>query len=150
MKYDLNDNKKNQSSTYRKTEFSANNGFFDWTSSNLPSNAEFYISDIDSGVFAFRNRCNTFMLVEIKCFQSEVKTHQRNTFSILHKLIKAGIEATNGKIKIEDKNFDVCYLGFHLLQFEKTDPTNGKIFLNNKQITESQLINFLSLEDPEL
>ena len=50
----------------------------------------------------------------------------------IHKWIKKGI----------DKNW--TFLGFHLIQFENTQFDNGKCFLDNKEISEENLIKFLT------
>lgn len=41
------------------------------------------------------------------------------------------------------------YRGFHLIVFEKTSPDDGKIFLNTKAISRSQLMKFLAFQQPE-
>lgn len=85
------------------------------------------------------------MLVEIKCKQRQVKPHQKRTFTILHKLIKAGLKANDNFVKINDIDIKLFYYGFHLLQFENTAPGNGLIYWNYNQITEKELIDRLSL-----
>ena len=39
---------------------------------------------------------------------------------------------------------DWTYKGLHLIQFEKFNFENGKVFLNRKEITEKELIEFLT------
>ena len=38
------------------------------------------------------------------------------------------------------------FKGIHLLQFENTNPEDGKIYLNGKEITKEQLLMFLKFE----
>ncbi len=68
-----------------------------------------------------------WMFIEEKRHNAEVKQWQRKMFHIINKVCKG------------DKN----YKGFHLLVFENTSPEDGKIYLNNKEITKDELINFL-------
>ena len=42
---------------------------------------------------------------------------------------------------------DPNYCGFHLLQFEKTSPDDGKIYIDGYQVTIEQLIQFLKFEE---
>jgi len=70
-----------------------------------------------------------WMLIEEKRYKSQCKGDQKLTYLWLHKKL----------MKLKDNT----YKGIHLLQFENTNPEDGKIFLNRKEITKEQLINFL-------
>ena len=69
-----------------------------------------------------------FMLIEEKRYMAEPKPWQHKIFDQLNNAFK------------NDKN----YYGFHFLQFENTSPKDGKIFLDRKEITRQELIDFLS------
>jgi len=43
---------------------------------------------------------------------------------------------------------DYRYRGFHLIQFENTNPDDGKIYLNGMEIDKEDLIKFLRFEKP--
>ncbi len=47
------------------------------------------------------------------------------------------------------KNTD-GYRGFHLLVFEKTNPEDGKMWLDHKLITKDDLINFLMFKEQKV
>jgi len=75
----------------------------------------------------------SWRLIEEKRFMANLKPDQRLTYRWLHKKIM--------KLK------DVTYKGIHLLQFENTNPEDGKIFLNRKLITKKELLDFLLFKD---
>ncbi len=68
-----------------------------------------------------------WMLIEEKRHMAKVKWWQRQIFNLLAWCCKHHFK----------------FHGFHILQFENTSPTDGKIFLDNKKITEKDLIKFL-------
>ena len=70
----------------------------------------------------------SYMLIEEKCYMKEMATMQARQFQILDQNCKA----------------DPYYRGFHLIQFEKTNPTDGKIFWNHHEITYDDLIDYLA------
>ena len=72
-----------------------------------------------------------WMLLEEKRYNSKLRPDQHLTYEWLHKKIS----------KLKDKT----YKGFHLIQFEKTNPEDGKIFLNKKEINKVELIEFLKM-----
>jgi hypothetical protein len=71
-----------------------------------------------------------WMLIEEKRFGAAIKSWQREIFKRLHDACKGA----DG------------YKGFHLLVFEKTNPEDGKIFLDRKEITKDDLLKFLKFE----
>ena len=107
--------------------------FSGWVREKLPDSSTGYmVSDLD---FVFWNyKSKKIMLVEIKTRNSNIKTWQKNMWSNIHKWIKKGIDS------------DWTYLGFNLIQFQNTNFNDGKCFLNGKEITEAELINFLSFK----
>jgi hypothetical protein len=94
----------------------------------IDSSLGYITTNID---FVWRNyNTNQWMLIEEKRHNSNPKEWQRKIFKIIHKLC------------ISDKN----YKGFHLLKFENTNPNDGKIWLDKKEITKEQLLKFLKFE----
>jgi hypothetical protein len=72
------------------------------------------------------------MLIEEKRYMSKCPFSQKGQFRRLAKKLKF----------LADEN----YCGFHLIQFEKTSPEDGRIYLDHKEITKDQLISFLRFE----
>lgn len=70
-----------------------------------------------------------WMLIEEKRYKAKRTFVQCNLFSVLHNSIK-----------------DSKYKGFHVIQFEKTSPQNGKIYLDGKLISKQNLIKFLQFK----
>jgi hypothetical protein len=70
------------------------------------------------------------MLIEEKRFMGTMQYWQKKTFDLIIQQCK------------KDPNF--C--GFHVIQFEKTSPDDGKIFLDSKEINKIDLIKFLRFE----
>ena len=69
-----------------------------------------------------------YMLIEEKCRMREMDTWQARRFQILDQNCQA----------------DPYYRGFHLIQFEGTNPTDGKTFWNHQEITVADLIDYLA------
>jgi len=69
-----------------------------------------------------------WMLIEEKRYMADVTWSQKQQMVKLHKSIE----------KIKSK-----FKGTHLIQFEKTSPEDGKIFLDRQEITKDRLIEFL-------
>jgi len=68
-----------------------------------------------------------WMLIEEKRYMSKATWSQRELFKIVHKAC------------ISDPN----YCGIHLIQFENTSPDDGKVYIDNKEVTHEELIKFL-------
>jgi len=104
----------------------------DWIREKLPSAATGYaVSDIDICLYNWKTR--KFMLLEIKRKMFECKPAQRNFFAMLNKRLRATPIETD----------DWKYLGFHLITFESLF-FEGKVYLDNIEISEQELIRFLS------
>ena len=71
-----------------------------------------------------------WMLIEEKRYMGECSFSQKQQFNKLYKRL----------------NKDNKFRGFHLLQFENTNPDDGKIFLGKKEINKQELIDFLSFK----
>jgi len=103
-----------------------NLNFSKWLRSNNPGVSGFTANDVD---FFFRNyKTKEMMVMEVKVYNGKMMDRQRPFYSDLHKILKSGCEANGWN-----------YRGVHLLQFENTCPNDGKIYLDNKEITESKL-----------
>jgi len=94
----------------------------------IDSSLGFLASNID---YCWTNyKTGEWMFIEEKCYNTAIKYWQKKLFSIIHNVCRA----------------DKKYRGFHLLVFENTSPEDGKIFLDNKEISKEQLLNFLSFK----
>ena len=114
--------------------------FNDWTRDKLPNSYTGYRAyDLD-WVFWQRGTSHNIekiMMVEVKTFCSSVKPDQLKTYLFLDQCIKQYVS-----------NFtETKYYGFHVLVFERTFFDDGKCWLNNKEISENDLITFLSFQD---
>ena len=106
--------------------------FSGWIRKNLPdSNTGFMVTDIDFVLFNYKTK--KIMIVEIKCRMAEVKTWQKKFYRLLLKWLTKGM----------DKEW--TFSGIHLIQFEKTFFTDGKCYLDRKEISEKDLVLFLSM-----
>jgi len=95
----------------------------------LDSKKGFVATNID---FFWKNWITgKFMIIEEKRYMSEPAKFQHYIFQQLHNAFK------------NDSN----YLGFHLLQFEKTSPEDGRIYWDKKEITKEKLIELLVMRD---
>jgi len=78
--------------------------------------------------YMWRNyKTKKWMLIEEKRYNSQPAFWQRTMFGILHRLC----------------NIDKDFKGFHLIVFENTSPDDGRIYLDKKEITKDELLNFL-------
>jgi hypothetical protein len=82
-----------------------------------------------------------WMLIEEKRNMAKIEGDQRQTFFWLHKKI----------LKLNDNT----YRGFYVLQFENTNPDDGRIFIHKreinctttiKEVTKEELISFFKFE----
>lgn len=94
----------------------------------IDSRLGFVATNID---YVWKNwKTGKWYLIEEKRFMSEPKEWQHNIFKMIDRLSK------------EDEN----YCGFFIIQFEKTSPEDGKIFVNKKEFSVEELIQFLKFE----
>ena len=71
-----------------------------------------------------------WLYLEEKRFRKPIEFPQKKLFEIVDHVSK------------NDPN----YCGFHTLIFERTNPEDGKMWLDNKEITKDQLMGFLKFE----
>jgi len=106
--------------------------FSGWIREKLPdSSTGFSASDLDFILWNWKTK--KVMMLEIKTRNSYPRKGQKLMWQNINKWIKKGI------------NDNWIYLGFHLIQFENTNFNDGRCFLNKKEITQEELIKFLSL-----
>ena len=112
----------------RKDNHSTEFGLWLREQPEIDSAKGFIATNID---FLWRNyNTGDWMLIEEKRYMSKPKRWQCQLFDLLDWCAK-----THPK-----------YRGFHIVQFEKTSPDDGKIFLDNKEVTRDQLITLLRFE----
>lgn len=108
--------------------------FSQWIRTKLPDSSTGYsASDLDFVLWNWKT--NKVMLIEVKTRMAKPRTGQKMMWGLINKWIRKGIES------------DWKYLGFHLVQFENTIFEDGKCLLDNKEISEQDLITFLSMND---
>ncbi len=107
--------------------------FSRWIRKNLKSSYDGYrVYDLDFVLWHKTEK--KMMFIELKSYNSNVKDDQKLMLRKLNKWIKKGID------------IDWTFFGTHLITFEKSGFKDGKCFLNNREILEKDLINFLNFE----
>lgn len=105
--------------------------FSKWIREKLPDSYTGYrCYDVD--FVLWHKELKQIMLIELKSYNTEVKSDQHLILKNLHNWIKNGIDE------------DWTYKGLHLIQFEQFNFENGKVYLDKKETTEEELINFLT------
>lgn len=96
---------------------------------DIDSSLGFVATNID---YLWRNyKTGKWMLIEEKRFMAKVKPWQQEIFNLLTWCCKK-----HPKFK-----------GLHIIQFEKTSPEDGRIFLDGHEITKRDLIEFLKMKE---
>ena len=90
----------------------------------IDSNLGYLATNIDYVWYNYKTK--KWMFIEEKRYGYKPKSWQRSIFKLIHQSIKS-----------------LTYCGFHLLVFENSNPDDGKIWLDNKEITKEDLITFL-------
>lgn len=107
--------------------------FSGWIRDKLPdSSSGFMVSDIDFYLFNYKTKKHA--IVEVKTNNSQLKRWQMIMYNNLSKWLKSGGEK-DGWI----------FCGFYIIQFENNNFDDGKVYLNEKEIDETGLIEILSL-----
>lgn len=111
--------------------------FSGWIREKLPCSSEgFMVTDVDFILWNYKTR--RLMLIEVKQHKAIMKKWQILLYGVLDELLK------NGSEKLWPP---VNYFGWHCIRFENTDFSDGRCMLNNKLITEKELIEFMSMND---
>lgn len=94
----------------------------------IQSDIGFVATDLD---YVWENyKTGQFMLIEEKRYMSEIKFPQKRTFRKIHRYMTGNVQ----------------YCGFHLIQFQKTNPDDGDVYWNNKKISKSELLDKLQFK----
>lgn len=119
--------------TTREKTFTRWNPLSKWNRENLPdSNTGFYVTDID--YVYYNSKKKRLMLIEVKTYGYNVSNWQKEVLNNLHKWLQIGIT--------EDEEWE--YRGCHFIKFDGFD-FSKQVYLDNKIITEDELIKFLSM-----
>lgn len=95
----------------------------------LDSKLGFVATNID---YVWRNyRTKDFMIIEEKRYLGKSTFAQKQIFHLINWICKKHPK----------------YKGFHYLKFEKTNPEDGRIFLDNQEISKEELIEFLKFNE---
>lgn len=85
------------------------------------------------------------MLIEVKTHRARVRPFQIQIAQLLDAWIRWGIAEYNLQIAFDNEP-PWTYYGWHFIQFEKTGFDDGKCWLDGREISEEELIKFLSME----
>lgn len=112
--------------------------FSQWIRDELPSSkTAFMVSDLDFILWNYRSK--RMMFIEVKTNSHDVFKFQRIMFTQMAKWIQRGIDQYRD---------GWSFLGYHEIVFERKNFQDGKCWLNKREVTEQQLIEFLSLTQP--
>lgn len=82
------------------------------------------------------------MLMEEKRYNADLTFSQRGLFAALDAALRLAYESGAWS----DSNKPIRYYGFHLLVFERTNPEDGRMWLDRCPVTVSALLAFLRFE----
>lgn len=103
--------------------------FSDWIRVKLPeSKTGYMVTDLDFILYNYKTKRIAFL--EVKTRNYETKTWQKMFFTELAEWIRKGTSWE--------------FLGYHEIKFENTDFEDGKVYLDNNEITEKELVDLLS------
>ena len=104
--------------------------FSQWIRKKLPdSYTGFRVTDLD--FILWNEATKQVILLEIKSKQAKLKPYQHRMWGHMNRWLINGC--------------DWEYLGFHLVTFENTSFEDGRCFFDHDEISESELIEKLSL-----
>lgn len=111
-----------------------------WTKKKLGNNI--YITDIDNCI---RSKNGDIIIIELKRWASIMSTSQKITYNLLSKILQ---DASGKTYPININGFNttttINFIGFFLIQFERTSFEDGKVYLNGKESSEKEIIQLLS------
>ena len=109
--------------------------FSGWIRKNLPdSYTGFLVSDLDFILYSRQSK--QIMWIEVKTRNKEISDWQKKLFVDLAKCLRCGMREFMP---------DWRFAGFHVVKFENTFFDDGNTFFDNREITEKQLVEKLSL-----
>jgi hypothetical protein len=88
-------------------------------------------------------------LLEIKCGDAVQSYAQRDTQSIIDQALRFAFTHPAFSLKRENprRPIRIRYLGYSLVQFERSCPDDGRIHVDGKPMTTEEFIRFLKFED---
>jgi len=87
------------------------------------------------------------MLLEEKRFNGKQSFPQRDTHGIIHQALEFACKSRlEFKRESPSKNGPIEYFGYHLIQFENTNPEDGWVKIDNIEVASEQLLAFLRFE----
>ena len=108
--------------------------FSQWVRDKLPDSSTGYLaSDLDFILCNYKTR--NVMLLEVKTHKAKLRTWQDKLFRRLDGWIEGGIED------------GWTYHGFHTVRFENSGFEDGRCLLDDRLISEDELVAFLSMEE---
>lgn len=119
----------------RHPELVSQSRFMAWLRAQEPlsSRLGYTANDIDLAWMDYKRR--RFMLVETKCFQAKPSFQQRETLKLLHQALRLALPLLGWR-----------YHGTHLIQFERTGPDDGRVWIDGRLTDAAGLVRFLSFE----
>jgi hypothetical protein len=117
--------------------------YIDWLRTNPKLDSQEYgydRGDIDIVWFAYRR--GLMMLIEEKCYAGQPTKAQRDTHGILHQALKFSCSRMKFRRYFPSRTRQITYYGYHLVQFEKTCPTDGWIKIDGDIVSADQLLAF--------
>lgn len=114
--------------------------FREWLRKNKPSGGQGYVvEDLDLVLRVYGSRYNqdaigAFMLIELKFGSAYIRTAQKRTFGLIHKLLRlADPEAKR-------------YAGYFVIQYDNEDWDIAGFRINRKKVTRQEFDNFLDFK----
>jgi hypothetical protein len=99
---------------------------------SIDSNKGYIVTDLD---FIWENyKTNEFMLIKEKRKMNKMTWVQEKQFKRIDSILK----------------HSTYYKGFYLIQFQNTNPDDGKIFWNYKEISKEELIEKLQFKNVDI
>ena len=111
--------------------------FSNWLRNDAPQPKDgFVLFDVD---YVWENyHQHKWMLIEEKTYKADMSKCQYKQIERRHKINKKG---DGGKGR---------YYGYHIIQFEKESPEDGKIWLDRQEVSKERLMAFLRFEDVDV
>jgi len=102
------------------------------------------INDLDYIIHKYNDhKYIKIQLIEEKRFDAKQKFSQRDSHNIMHQAFKIA----NGSMISTGRGDKILkYFGYHIITFERSNPEDGKIYLNDKIISKNNLIRFLKFK----
>lgn len=88
------------------------------------------------------------MLLEEKCFRAVSSYAQRDTHGIINQALAFAFNHPDFCLKrlSSRRPVKIMYHGYHVIQFERTSPEDGRIYIDGEEVTIEQLLSFLQFK----